>query len=288
MPTPRYQRWLPFLCSLALLFPAVSLHAEKPKLTLAQVYEKGDSLEDYWVSEKLDGVRALWDGEQLISRQGHTFHPPAWFTEGFPDVRLDGELWLGRGRFSELSGVVRKVEPVASEWRQVRYEIFDLPGSPLPFSDRVMAMRKRLVPSPSPYLEMIGQTRATTHKALMARLDRVVESGGEGLMLHRGSSLYHAGRTDDLLKVKTYQDAEARVVAYSPGQGKYEGVLGALVVEREDGRRFKLGTGFSDDQRADPPPVGSTVTYKYYGLTSTGLPRFASFMRIRDEEPAAE
>ncbi|MEQ5835517.1 DNA ligase [Marinobacter sp. NFXS9] len=288
MPTPMYQRWLPILFGLALLFPAFELHAEKPQLTLAQVYEKGDALNGYWVSEKLDGVRAYWDGEHLISRQGHAFHPPAWFTRDFPEVPLDGELWMGRGTFSELSGVVRKLEPVDSEWRQVHYEIFDLPGSDRPFSERVARMRSLLKPSPSPYLVMIEQTPATTREALMARLDEVVGEGGEGLMLHRGGALYEAGRSDDLLKVKRYQDAEATVVGYSPGQGKYEGMLGALVVERSDGRRFKLGSGFSDEQRADPPAIGATVTYKYYGLTSTGLPRFASFMRVRDEEPVAQ
>ena len=281
------QRWLLFLCSLALLFPACELHAQQPQLTLAQVYEKDDSLNGYWISEKLDGVRAYWDGKQLISRQGHAFHPPAWFTRDFPEVLLDGELWMGRGTFSELSGVVRKLDPVDSEWRQVRYEIFDLPGSDRPFSERVARMRSLLKPAPSPFLAMIEQTPATTREALMARLNTVVEQGGEGLMLHRGSARYHAGRSDDLLKVKQYQDAEAKVVGYSPGQGKYEGLLGALVVERSDGRQFKLGSGFSDEQRGDPPAIGATVTYKYYGLTSTGLPRFASFMRVRDEEPVA-
>ncbi|WP_203142207.1 hypothetical protein [Marinobacter mangrovi] len=114
MPTPLYQRWLPILFGLALLFPASELHAEKPQLTLAQVYEKGDALKGYWVSKKLDGVRAYWDGEHLISRQGHAFHPPTWFTRDFPEVPLDGEPWMGRGTFSELSGVVRKLDPVDS------------------------------------------------------------------------------------------------------------------------------------------------------------------------------
>lgn len=288
MPTLDYRCWLLLIGSFALTCLATSAYSQPPQLTLANVYEKGVPLQGYWVSEKLDGVRAYWDGEHLMSRQGHTFHPPAWFTRDFPDVPLDGELWRGRGTFSELSGVVRKLAPVDSEWRQVRYEIFDLPESDRPFSERVARMRSLLKPSPSRYLVMIEQTPATTRAALLARLDAVVGQGGEGLMLHRGSALYEAGRSDDLLKVKQYQDAEATVVGYSPGQGKYEGMLGALVVERSDGRQFKLGSGFSDGQRADPPQIGSTVTYKYYGLTSTGLPRFASFMRVRDEEPEEE
>lgn len=283
-----YRCWLPVLCGLALLLSASQLHAEKPQLTLAQTYEQGPDLSHYWVSEKLDGVRAYWNGEHLISRQGNRFHSPAWFTKDFPEEPLDGELWMGRGRFSEVSGAVRKLQPVAAEWRQIQYRIFDLPASEAPFSDRVAHMRRLLEPSPSTYLSMIEQRRATSQEALMARLDQVVASGGEGLMLHRGDSLYHAGRTDDLLKVKRYQDAEAVVVGYTAGQGKYEGMLGALVVKLEDGRELKLGTGFSDEERATPPTIGSRVTYKYFGLTSTGLPRFASFMRVRDEEPVSE
>ncbi|WP_111493190.1 DNA ligase [Marinobacter bohaiensis] len=280
--------WAPFLVLVLVFLLAGPAMAGVPQLTLAQVYEQGVPLEDYWVSEKLDGVRAYWDGDKLVSRQGHRFHAPDWFTRDFPDTPMDGELWLGRGTFSELSGVVRKLEPVDAEWRQVHYEIFDLPAHPGPFSERVAAMQRLLQPSPSPYLSMIEQTRGTTHAALMGRLDDVVAAGAEGLMLHRGDSRYHAGRNDDLLKVKKYQDAEADVVGYSPGKGKYEGMLGALVVERSDGRRFKLGTGFSDEQRAHPPAMGATVTYKFYGYTSTGLPRFASFMRVRDDEPAEE
>lgn len=283
-----YRRWLLALCGLALLLSAFQLHAEKPQLTLAQTYEQGPALTHYWVSEKLDGVRAYWDGEHLISRQGNRFHAPGWFIEDFPEEPLDGELWMGRGRFAEVSGAVRKLEPVDAEWRQIRYRIFDLPASEAPFSERVALMRQLLVPSPSLYLNMIDQRQAITHEALMAQLAQVVADGGEGLMLHRDDSFYYAGRTDDLLKVKRYQDAEAVVVGYTAGQGKYEGMLGALVVELEDGRQLKLGTGFSDEERASPPGVGTTVTYKYFGLTSTGLPRFASFMRVRDEEPVSE
>lgn len=286
MPTPLYRVWLFFFASFALSLFANTTHAQPPQILLGETYEKGINLSDYWVSEKLDGVRAYWDGKQLISRQGNVFHAPDWFLRNFPEQPLDGELWMGRGRFSETSGAVRKLAPVDSKWRQIRLMVFDLPSSQKPFSERVVQM-KTLV-SGSPYIAMINQRRATSHDALMKQLDQVVAAGGEGLMLHDGNSLYQAGRSDDVLKVKRYQDAEAVVVGHTEGNGKYEGQLGALIVEREDGRRFKLGSGFSDSQRANPPPTGVTVTYKYYGLTSTGLPRFASFLRVRDDEPASE
>ena len=105
-------------------------------------------------------------------------------------------------------------------------------------------------------------------------------------MLRLGASGYRSGRSNDLLKVKQYQDAEAVVVHHLPGKGKYEGLMGSMLVELEDGRRFRIGSGFSDSERAYPPRPGTTITFKHYGLTATGLPRFASFLRIRNDEPA--
>ncbi|MGP4846211.1 DNA ligase [Marinobacter sp. 1Y8] len=285
MPRLLYRVWLLFFASLTLLLLATTTHAQPPQILLGESYQQGINLSDYWVSEKLDGVRAYWDGKQLLSRQGHRFHAPDWFVADFPEQPLDGELWMGRGRFSETSGAVRKLEPVDAEWRQIRLMVFDLPASRAPFSERVVQMQALLSSSNSPYIAMIDQHRATSHDALMSQLDQVVADGGEGLMLHDGNSLYRVGRSDDVLKVKRYQDAEAVVVGHTEGNGKYEGQLGALIVERADGRRFKLGTGFSDDERASPPNVGATVTYKHFGYTATGLPRFASFMRVRNDEP---
>lgn len=276
-----------FLFVLFVSFPP-SVHSAPPKLLLAEVYEKGVELEHYWVSEKLDGVRAYWDGERFLSKQGHVYNAPEWFTEGFPDRPMDGELWMGRGRFAELSGAVRKQLPVYGEWREVRYMVFDLPASSLPFSGRVKQMRELLASLDSPFLAMIEQQQGVSHVELMTRLDKVTDAGGEGLMLHHGDSLYRAGRSSDVLKVKRYQDSEAVVVGHTEGTGKYEGMMGALVVELAEGRQFKLGTGFSDAERAAPPPLGAIITYKFYGLTATGLPRFASFMRIRDDEPGTE
>lgn len=269
-----------------LLWLPVSLRAQTPPpLQLAETYQAGASLSGYWVSEKLDGVRAYWDGERLWSRQGHQYPAPAWFVEDFPDVPLDGELWLGRGRFSELSAAVRRFQPRRQEWQRIRYMVFDLPASRLPFGQRLQRLRALLTPSPSPHVALIDQSPATGHDALMARLDEVIAAGGEGLMLHHRDSRYRAGRSQALLKVKRHQDAEAVVIAHLPGQGKYQGMLGALLVERSDGRRFRLGTGFSDAERADPPAIGALVTYKYFGLTATGLPRFASYLRVRQPAP---
>lgn len=257
--------------------------ADAPALLLAKVYNDQTDLNNYWVSEKLDGVRAYWDGQQLISRQGNRFTAPAWFTAGFPDEPLDGELWMGRGTFDVLSGTVRQQTPDDDQWRRVRYMVFDMPIPDLTFDERLARLTQLIAALGIPHLQLVEQYKVTDRAALMQDLERVVAQGGEGLMLHRGASLYRAARSDDLLKLKTYEDAEAVVIAHLPGKGKYEGMMGSLLVEMPDRRRFKIGTGFSDAQRADPPPIGSTITYKYFGKTNSELPRFASFLRVRDE-----
>lgn len=274
-----------FVAVVIVVFGTPTLAQTPPPLLLAETYQQGMALQDYWVSEKLDGVRAYWDGEVLWSRLGHVFHAPVWFTEGFPSEPLDGELWMGRQTFAELSAAVRRLEPDPDEWRRIRFMVFDLPGSEQAFDERLAEMQSLLSASPSPYLELVEQRRATTHAALESELDHVIAEGGEGVMLHRGGSFYRAGRSDDLLKVKRFQDAEAVVIGYVPGAGRHEGRMGAIMVERPDGRRFRIGTGFSDAERESPPAIGATVTYKYFGLTSTGLPRFASFLRVRSDEP---
>ena len=266
------------------LFPALT-RAQPPAIPLANVYQQGVDLQAYWVSEKLDGVRAYWDGAQFWSRGGHVYAAPSWFTEQFPDQPLDGELWSGRGQFSHLSGVVRKQQPVAEEWQAVRFHVFDLPLENTPFTIRYQRLKRLVEESRSRYLVLVEQSPVTHHRDLMTQLQATVAAGGEGLMLKRKASLYHAGRSDDLLKVKTFEDAEAVVVGHLPGKGKYHGMMGALEVALDNGRRFRIGTGFSDADRRHPPAQGATVTFRYRGLTATGLPRFASFLRVREDEP---
>lgn len=253
---------------------------------LAEVYQRGVPLDDYWVSEKYDGVRGYWDGKQLWTRGGEKVFAPAWFTAPLPAVPMDGELWAGRGRFTHAVSTVRSQTPDDAAWREMRFMVFDLPAEPGDFTTRLAALQKLLPLSPAskaPWLVPVPQQRATTHAALQALLDKTVRLGGEGLMLHRGASLYRGERNTDLLKLKPFDDAEARVLAHIAGRGKHEGRMGALLVETREGRRFKLGGGFSDAQREDPPAVGSWVTYRYNGTNPGGLPRFARFLRMRED-----
>jgi len=239
----------------------------------------------YLVSEKFDGARALWDGQRLRFRSGLPVHAPGWFVKRLPAATaLDGELWLGRGRFEALSGIVRKHIPVDDEWRAVHYQVFDLPGHGGAFAARAAAIEAIARRAAWPQLVAVAQVALADRAALARRLADVVQGGGEGLVLHRADALWHAGRSDALLKLKPLDDAEATVLGAIKGHGKYATVMGALRVRSDDGREFLLGSGFSDAQRAQPPAVGSVVTYTYRGHTAGGLPRFASFLREREIE----
>jgi DNA ligase 1 len=236
----------------------------------------------YLVSEKLDGVRAVWDGKVLRFRSGRAIAAPAWFLAKLPMQALDGELWLGRGQFDALSGTVRKVLPVDAEWQQVKYMVFELPQDKAKFAERVVTLRAVVQEAGFSQLQAVEQFNIANRATLQARLDDVVQSGGEGLMLHLASSLVTVGRSEVLLKLKPLQDAEAVVMGYVAGKGKYKGMTGALDVKTPAGLVFKLGTGLSDAQRKRPPAIGSTITYNYRDLTPSGKPRFASFLRVFD------
>ncbi|MBW8458784.1 MAG: DNA ligase [Thiobacillus sp.] len=254
-----------------------------PAMLLAEVYAADLDVTQYWVSEKFDGVRAQWDGRTLHFRGGGTVPAPAWFTAGFPAQPLDGELWIGRDRFDALSGTVRKTEAVDAGWRQIRYLVFELPGAAGDFSARIRQMQTIVELAAVPWLQAVEQTRVADRAALMQRLDAVMRAGGEGLMLHRADAPYLTGRSDALLKLKPWQDAEAIVVGHTPGKGKYQGMTGALQMAMPDGRRFRLGSGLSDALRRQPPPIGTRITYRYQHLTKNGLPRFPRYLRVRED-----
>lgn len=252
-------------------------------LLLAQETDGALDPAGWLVSEKYDGVRALWDGERLRFRSGAAVAAPAWFLARLPKTPLDGELWLGRGRFDALSGLVRRAEPDDTGWRELNYMVFELPDAPGRFADRAAELARIAEAVRWPQLQAVPQAAVETRQALGKRLEAIVRAGGEGLMLHRADAPYLTGRSRLLLKLKPQQDADAIVVAHLPGQGRHAGRLGALHVRLDDGTEFRLGTGFSDAQRGDPPPLGSTVTFTHRGLTPQGVPRFASFLRARPD-----
>lgn len=280
-------RCLRFLWLLLLVLTASVYAQNAPPLQLANVYRMGIPLGDYLVSEKYDGMRAYWDGSQLWTRGGERIHAPAWFVHGWSKTPMDGELWAGRGRFQETVSITRRHMPDEEAWRRIRYMVFDLPAHTGRFDERQSALHIEIKRIARDWVQAVPQKTIADHAALMRLLDKTVAEGGEGLMLRLRDSSHRAERNDDLLKVKTHEDAEARVLGYVPGKGKHEGRMGALLVESANGKRFRLGTGFKDHERNAPPAIGSWVTYRYRGLNDSGIPRFASFLRVRTDMPMA-
>lgn len=266
---------------LCLLISASGLAAND--VQLATVYED-EHVEQYLVSEKLDGIRAIWDGKHLVTRKGVRIYTPKGYTSNWPNVWLDGELWAGEGSFNLVQHTVLDQSPSAPDWKKIVYMVFDAPAKDQTFEQRANSYHTLLLKTDSKTIRPIAQHSLDGEEALYRMLDEVVAKGGEGLMLHRKDALHKSGRSNALLKLKPYQDAEARVVEHLPGNGKYAGMLGSILVESADGVRFKIGTGFSDTERKHPPEIGQYVTFRYQGLTVNGIPRFASFLRIREGE----
>lgn len=259
-----------------------AVDAAPPPLLLAGLYADRIDPALCLVSEKYDGVRAFWDGRRLRHRSGRAVAAPAWFIERLPGEALDGELWFGRGRFDALSAAVRTAPPDQAAWGRVQYLVFELPGAPGTFRERVRRIERIVDERRWPQLKAVAQFAVADRAALRRRLDETVALGGEGLMLHRADAPYAAGRSDVLTKLKPYLDGEATVVGLRRGKGKYDADVGALEVQTPAGRRFFIGSGLPDALRRHPPARGSVVTYRYHDLTETGLPRFASFLRVHE------
>jgi DNA ligase-1 len=251
-----------------------------PPILLAHKWELDHDPAGWWMSEKLDGVRAYWDGEAFVSRLGNRFFAPDWFVADLPADTLDGELWVERKKFSRAISIVRSGAG-GDDWREVRYVVFDAPNAKGGFEDRAAHAQKVLARAAAPHASWHDHVPCTGFEHLRQELARVEALGGEGLMLRQPGSPYVIGRSTTLLKVKTFQDAEARVVGYAPGAGKHKGKVGALVAELPDGTRFNVGTGLSDAERSAPPGLGAVITVRYQELSEDGVPRFPSYVGER-------
>lgn len=259
-----------------------------PPLLLAHTWDNAQDLSGWWISEKLDGVRAYWDGKQLLSRQGNLFHAPDWFLEGLPsDVKLDGELWLARKEFQKTVSIARRQDK-SDHWKQLKYLVFDAPERSGSFEDRMEFLKALVEEVAHDYLDFLSQDLCKDLDHLAEELARVEALGGEGLMLRKPKSKYEVGKSSTLLKVKTFLDDEALVLGHQGGKGKHKGRLGALQVSLANGIQFSVGTGFTDAQRKDPPAIGSFVTFRYQELSKAGVPRFPSFVRVRPDSDVKE
>ncbi|KAJ1570031.1 hypothetical protein HK096_005149, partial [Nowakowskiella sp. JEL0078] len=254
-----------------------------PKVLLAHSFTTDTDPTGWWVSEKLDGVRAIWDpkNQVFLSRNGNPFFAPSWFYEGFPkDMSLDGEFFSGRGKFSTTVSIVRSSN--SPKWDQIRFKVFDAPSVDKPFEGRLKVLEKWMLKSKScTTVDLVEHVVAKSTSDVLNRLKKVEADGGEGLMLREPGSYYEGKRSKSLLKVKSFYDAEAIVKGYEGGSGKNQGLVGALKCEMECGIKFKIGTGLKDSDRRKPPKIGSIVTYRFQELTPDGIPRFPSFVGER-------
>lgn len=256
--------------------------SDGPPILLAHRWENDVELTGWWLSEKLDGVRAWWDGKRFLSRQGNEFHAPDWFVADLPDTPLDGELWMDRKAFQRTVSIVRRQDR-SDHWKQIRYVVFDAPAIEAPFEERIEHVRDCVASIGSDYLQSLDHMRCSGLDHLRDELARIESLGGEGLMLREPGSQYEIGRSTTLLKVKTFHDAEAVVIEHVPGKGRHKGRMGALLARLRDGTEFSVGTGFTDKQRESPPEAGTTITFRYQELSDGGVPRFPSFVRLRND-----
>lgn len=251
-----------------------------PPLLLAHSWENDIDLAGWFLSEKLDGVRAYWDGSHFWSRQGNVYRAPAWFTEQLPNVPLDGELWLARKAFQRTVSIVRRHD-ASDLWREIKFVVFDAPAIADVFEARQEFLSETLGSDRLQYAQHLKQERCRDVAHLQSELARITALGGEGLMLRQPGSCYEVGRSSTLLKVKLFAELDAQVVEHVAGQGRHRGRMGALLVKLANGLAFNVGTGFSDAARETPPPIGSIITVRYQELTDRGVPRFPSFVRVR-------
>lgn len=251
---------------------------------LANKYNKNKhNIEGWYMSEKLDGVRAWWFEGKLYSREGNIFYSPNYFTENFPhDITLDGELYMGKHTFQRCVSTVKRHKPT-DDWKELVFVVFDAPLIKKPFSDRLNCAKIEINNCNSSYIRVLEQVKCLGNNNLIDYHNNIDREGGEGVMLRNPHEFYneYGKRTNNILKVKTMHDAEAKVLYYEMGKGKHTGRVGALVCEMIDDKKhkFKIGTGLIDRERDNPPSIGSVITYKYFELTKLGVPRFPVYFR---------
>lgn len=257
---------------------------QAPNVTNALEYHQDIDLASYYVSEKLDGIRAIWTGTELVTRSGRILNPPKWFVQDLPEITIEGELWAGRGSFTQVQKTVLDKVPDLQQWQAIRFMLFDVPDHLGTFEQRHSYLKRYCESQSYTHIQCVQQRVVETHEQLQSLLTEVTENHAEGLMLKKRHEIYHPGRNDSLIKVKTVQDSEGIVVGHKPGKGKYDGMMGAILVEINGGVRLYIGTGFTDEERANPPAIGKTITFKHNGWTENGIPRFARYHRIRETE----
>ncbi|CAD8148345.1 unnamed protein product [Paramecium pentaurelia] len=247
---------------------------------LAQNWTVSVDPKGYYMSEKLDGMRMIWTGMEMFTRNGYSLKFPSYFIEGWPTTYLDGELWINRGTFNKVLTSVRKRIPDPNAWKTIKYMVFDAPFLQEPFSDRYAKLKKAIEKIKNPHLIYLPHKICRGKEHLAEELAEVQNNGGEGLMLRDPDSLYEGIRSKSLLKVKSSLDAEAFIIDYiEDTHMKKQGILGGFLVRNDQGLEFEVGLGLKIGIKKQRPPIGTKITYKYCGLAENGYPKFPEFVR---------
>ena len=248
-------------------------------VTLAEKFTTQDPT-GFYMSEKLDGMRCVWNGKTLCSRKGNILNTiPKELVKELPhDIALDGELYLGRGKFQDLMSIVKRNNSRLECWKDICYVVFDAPLVKGSIEKRIEEASKGT--KTCSWVHTIKHTVCCGKEHAISEMNRVVKEGGEGVMLKHPSNDYKNGRTPDLLKVKPFHDDEAVIIQHNPGTGRNTGRLGSFTCKDEQGRIFKVGIGIQDSVRELPPEIGTQITYRFQERTKAGNPRFPRFVRI--------
>lgn len=256
-----------------------TLNAKLKVQRVNSLSDKEWAVEDYLVSEKLDGIRAIWDGKRLWTRNHNPIYAPAFFTKNWPASRLDGELYIGRAQFELVLATVMDTRPNHQAWQKVRFHVFDMPSA-APFFKRAQSYQTLIEQQQNTYLKAVTQHQFLDKSSFNTFYQKVIRNQGEGVILHLKSALFETDKSGSILKLKPHHDHQATVVQVLPGKGKYQGKMGALLVKDKRNKVFKVGTGFTDIMRENPPREGQTIIYRHNGYTKNDLPRFPRFIKL--------
>ncbi|MEO1851907.1 MAG: DNA ligase [Methyloprofundus sp.] len=255
--------------------------AGKPDLFLLKTYDDSKDVVGWVMSEKLDGIRGFWNGQELLTRGGKKLNPPKWFIQNYPPFAIDGELWTKRGDFENISSIVRSAKS-KERWKDITHHVFEVPNQTGGLLERLSTLKTYLDKNPTPHLQILKQTTVKSKQHLQDFLQQVIKGEGEGIVVRNPDTLYETGRLSSALKVKKYFDTECRVLKILPGKGKYLGKMGSVLCQTEDGKQLKIGSGFKDKDRNSPPAIGSKITFKYYGFTKKGKYKYPVYLRVRN------
>lgn len=278
------------------VMPAIPVAGQPISMMLAQVWDWNTGIDPtgWHMSEKLDGMRAYWTGQKMLTRNGNAIHIPIWLRAILPSTALDGELWLGPGMLRQVVSIVRKSSPRDPRWSQLKYMVFDAPNAPGGCEQRFAVLRKVANAARNRWIlagfttpadtfgcpvVFVEQTVCRSHAHLQRFHKKITTRGGEGAMLRRPRSAYVRSRTPALLKVIKKVRAEARVAGYNGGTGTNKGLLGSYQAELlNSGVRFNVGAGLKKVDRHNPMPLGTIITIQFKGLNPSGKPREPAYI----------